>query len=130
MFEDAALARGREARHLQDGGYMSGALYLAGYVVECKLKALLGKMGKSFPRSGSSGHDLKGLWERAGLRYVDIVGFRREFLDYWSTSLRYTADIPPDHRPEDLLTGAHLLAGYVQRRIRNTKGRRRKPGAS
>jgi hypothetical protein len=130
MFEDAALARAREAHHLRDHGLMGGALYLSGYVIECRLKALLGKMGKSFPRSGRAGHDLIALWERAGLRYDDLSGFRKQFIDYWSTDLRYSGDIPASDRPEDLLAGAHSLAGYVQRRIRNTKGSRRKRGAS
>jgi hypothetical protein len=120
VFEDAARARATEANHLASGGHLCGAVYLAGYVVECKLKILLGKMGKRFPTSGRSGHDLIGLWEAAELRYEDLRGFKKAFLDYWNTSIRYSAVVSSEHRAEDLLRGAQDLAGYVSRRIRNT----------
>jgi hypothetical protein len=114
--------RATESHHLASGGYMSGALYLAGYVVECKLKILLQKMGKHYPTSGSSGHDLVALWDAAGLRYEDQQGFRRAFLDYWKTSLRYSAEISSPHSPEDLLKGARDLAGYVTKRTSGIRG--------
>jgi hypothetical protein len=105
---------------------MSGALYLAGYVVECKLKILLGKLGKRYPTSGRAGHDLVALWEAAGLRYEDMGGFRRAFIDYWSTDLRYSAHISSPHSPEDLLKGAQQLAAYVTKQITYTRGIKRR----
>jgi hypothetical protein len=125
VFEDAARARAREAHHLAAGGHMAGALYLAGYVVECKLKTLLQKMGKPFPAAGPAGHDLIGLWEAAGLRHQDMKGFRRAFLDYWNTSLRYSAVVTSEHDPEDLLRGAYELAAYVNRRTASIRSIRR-----
>lgn len=125
MFEDAALARARESRHLAEGGHMCGALYLAGYVVECRLKTLLSKMGKKVPKSGKAGHDLLGLWQEAGLRREDLSGFRRAFLDFWKTDMRYSATFKSEHSPEDLLGGARDLAGYVTKRISHSQGVRR-----
>jgi HEPN domain-containing protein len=122
VYEDAARERAREANHLAKGGYMSGALYLAGYVVECRLKALLQKMGKSFPAAGPSGHNLIGLWDAAGLRHQDLTGFCRAFIDYWNTSLRYSATVSSEHAPEDLLDGGHELAARVHRRTTNVRG--------
>jgi hypothetical protein len=55
VLEDAARARSQEANCLAKEGYPCGALYLAGYVVECRLKELLNKMGKPFPKSGPLG---------------------------------------------------------------------------
>ena len=122
MLEDAARARAREAHHLASGGHMSGALYLAGYVVECKLKILLNKMGKPYPSAGRAGHDLKGLWDAAGLRREDQSGFRRAFIEYWSTDLRYSAVVASTHAPEDLLQAAQDLAGYVTKRTTSIRG--------
>ncbi len=125
VLEDAARARAMEANCLASHGHLCGAIYLAGYVVECKLKILLNKMGKPFPRSGQAGHDLKGLWQAAGLRYEDITGLQRAFLDYWSTGTRYSATVESDHVAHDLLDAAQALAGYVTRRITYTQGPRR-----
>jgi hypothetical protein len=122
VFEDAARARAREAHHLASRGYMSGALYLAGYVVECKLKILLSKMGKPYPTAGRAGHDLKALWDAAGLRHEDRGGFRRAFIEYWSTDLRYSAVVSSIHAPEDLFRAAQNLAGYVTKRTESTRG--------
>lgn len=122
MLEDAVRARAAEANHLASGGYMSGALYLAGYVVECKLKILLNKMGKPYPTAGRPGHDLKALWDAAGLRREDQRGFRRAFIEYWSTDLRYSAVVSSVHAPEDLLRAAQELAGYVGKRTMSIRG--------
>lgn len=124
VFEDAARARASEANYLAGGGYLCGAVYLAGYVVECKLKILLSKLGKPFPTSGARGHDLRGLWDTAGLRHEDMKGFRRAFLDHWSTNMRYTSIIESEHSPHDLLRGAQELAGYVSMRIIYAQNRR------
>ncbi|QOV37202.1 HEPN domain-containing protein [Streptomyces ferrugineus] len=129
MLEDAARARQREAKLLQEHNQLCGAVYLVGYVVECKLKTLLNKKGKSFPRSGSAGHDLRGLWDAAGLRSQDLSGHKKAFMDTWTTSLRYSAKLPDGSSAEELLRGAQELASYVTSRIRyarphNRGGRR------
>jgi hypothetical protein len=90
-FEDAARARATEAACLDANGHTLGAIYLAGYVVECKLKTLLARMRRPFPRSGQQGHDLRALWDAAGLRSADLRGFKRAFMDYWNTGIRYSA---------------------------------------
>jgi hypothetical protein len=82
-------------------------------------------MGKKYPKAGRAGHDLVGLWQAAGLRHSDLSGFRRAFIDYWSTDLRYKATISSEHSVEDLLDGAQNLAGYITKRIANTRGVKR-----
>lgn len=123
MFEQAALAKARESNSLRANGHACCAVYLAGYVVECNLKALLAKQGKSFPRSGRGGHDLTALWNAAGFRARDLSGHRRQFIDYWSTALRYESVLPGGHDADNLLDGATQLASFVVRKLRNTSTR-------
>jgi hypothetical protein len=126
MFEEAAKARAAEVMTLEHNNHMCGAVYLAGYVVECKLKELLSKAGKSFPRTGSAGHDLKALWQDAGLRIDDLNGHRKVFIDTWNVSIRYSASLPAGHDAKELLKGARELAGMVAVRTRRTRDVRRR----
>jgi hypothetical protein len=130
VYEDAARIRATESAHLAAGGHLCGALYMAGYVVECKLKDLLSRSGIPFPRSGQAGHDLRGLWEAAGLRRTDLQGHKRAFLDYWNTSIRYSSQVDSPHDPADLLKGAMDLASMVNIRIRYARSSRRGGRAS
>ena len=62
-----------EARHLLQGGHASGAYYLAGYSVECAIKACIARKTEryEFPDlrtvSASYTHDLEKLIKVAGL---------------------------------------------------------------
>lgn len=125
MFEDAARLRAQEAKALEDAMLMCGAVYLAGYVVECKLKALLTRMGKSFPRGGSQGHNLLLLWDQAGLSSRTLSGHRKAFLDTWDTSLRYMSVTPSTCQDADLLAGARDLAAFVSTKIRYARSPRK-----
>jgi HEPN domain-containing protein len=74
----------REAKALLDAGLCDGAYYLAGYAVECALKACIAKATKrhEFPDKarvlGSYTHDLPELLRRADLERARI---ERERLD-------------------------------------------------
>lgn len=83
MFEEVARARARESALLRQHEHRCAAVYLAGYVVECRLKTLLHRQGKRFPQSGQTGHDLVGLWDTAGLRHKDLSGHKLEFIQFW-----------------------------------------------
>jgi hypothetical protein len=113
---------------LHEHDHLCGAIYLAGYVVECLLKTLLQRQGKRFVRSGAAGHDLLELWDFAGLRARDLRGHKHEFIQFWKTDLRYDANLPIDVDPVNLLRGGTELAGMVAIRIRHarpTRGKRR-----
>jgi hypothetical protein len=104
------------------------AIYLAGYVIECRLKTLLDRQGKKFPRSGSMGHDLIGLWDKAGLRHRDLTGHKLEFIQFWKTALRYQVTLPGEVDVDNLMQGGRELAGMVSIRIRYARpvrGRKR-----
>lgn len=72
-FQALANLRNVEARHLLSAGHYSGAYYLAGYTVECALKACIcrGIQPGVWPEKGFSNeihtHDLAKLLKFAGL---------------------------------------------------------------
>ena len=123
-FLEVAQERGKDASILKEKGRLLAAVYMAGYAVECKLKALLQKQGKRFPIGGQEGHNLRGLWEAAGLKLHDIQGYRRLFIEVWTTTLRYEHSLPSDADFDTLYQGSVELAGYVQKQIRYAKGKK------
>ncbi len=112
----AANERSTDAQRPFGAGRHCGAIYMAGYAVECRLKALLEGLGRNFPRAGASGHDLCRLWEAAGFRLRDLKGYRRDFVMTWSTDLRYRSDLPKGADADVLYRGAIELCGYLQTR--------------
>jgi len=72
--QSLARIRAAEAGYLRAGGHYAGAYYLAGYVVECALKACIAKTIRrhEFPDKkyidDSYTHDLERLIRLAGLR--------------------------------------------------------------
>ncbi|HLU32603.1 MAG TPA: hypothetical protein VKZ74_01080 [Natronosporangium sp.] len=124
-FEHAARSRAQEAACLAANGHLTGAVYLAGYVIECRLKAYLTFQNRPFPQSGARGHDLRALWEAAGFLAKDLSGFKRAFVDTWSTDIRYSTQLPSAHQPEDLLRAAQELAGFVAKRHAYRRCRRK-----
>jgi hypothetical protein len=123
-FLEVARERGVDASTLKREKRFLAATYMAGYAVECGLKALLQRTGKRFPTSGSEGHHLRGLWEAAGLKLDDIHGYSRLFMDVWTTTLRYEHSLPDGMDFESLYQGSIDLIGYIQKRIRGSKDKR------
>lgn len=117
MEEDfAAVAKSRrgDAGVLHQAGRQLAALYMAGYAVECSLKALLEVQKKPIPRSSrSGGHDLRTLWQASDLRARDLGEHGAKFVSYWTTSLRYQVDVPLNH--EELMKGAEVACTFLSR---------------
>ena len=72
-FQEIAVLRLRESRALLDAGFPDGAYYLAGYAVECALKACISKRTQEhdFPEKESDkyySHDLEKLLGFAKLK--------------------------------------------------------------
>jgi hypothetical protein len=96
---------------------------MAGYVIECALKAYLRKANIKFPTRGSAGHDIRGLWQRA-FKLSDLKdrdGHRTFFVDRWSTSMRYETDVPPGYDPRRLVQEARRLSGEIRQQIRKKR---------
>jgi HEPN domain-containing protein len=126
----AANERAADAEALLRGRADSiGSVYLAGYAIECCLKAYLRATRKPVPTRGSQGHNLTALWHACGFRKVDIAdahGCRTFYVEQWSTDLRY--EIALDYSSastSELVSAGRQLAGMIQQRIRRSARRRR-----
>ena len=116
-----AQERAVDARILADQGRSVAAVYLAGYAVECALKAYLQRIGRGFPTSGQAGHDLRELWRVSGFRLADLgdsQGNRTYFVERWNTGLRYNDTFDTVLDAGVLVEGAAQLVGWVQGQIR------------
>ena len=112
-----AQERAVDARTLYNQGRSVAAEYLAGYAVECSLKAYLQKVGRGFPTRGPAGHDLRELWKAARFRLADLgdsQGNRTYFIERWNTGLRYNDTLDTVLDAGVLVEGAAQLAGWVQ----------------
>ncbi len=91
-FQELALLRLKEAQVLLQHGCVEGAYYLAGYVVECALKACIAKLTKEFEFpdkdrvNQSHVHNLKKLIDVAGLnqKLLDRMREDNDFLGAWN----------------------------------------------
>lgn len=123
-----AELRVREAGILVKNGCYEGAYYLAGYAVECALKACIAKQIREhdFPDRkfilDSYTHDLEKLLSLSGLRDVHTreAAGARPFALYWaavrdwSEQDRYAVRIP-EHRARNLfLAVTHEQHGVLQ----------------
>lgn len=107
-FRSLSDVRLREAKALLDAGLFHGAYYLAGYAIECALKACICKQTRAddFPDKDRANrawvHDLERLVGVAGLSKAlqDEIdrspGFGRNWATVkdWSEETRYNVDVP------------------------------------
>jgi HEPN domain-containing protein len=119
-FYEVAHERSVDAHTLRCHGRPHAAIYMAGYAVECYLKAFLQRKGKKFPTSGREGHHLRDLWERTGFGLHTIAEHRRLFIHSWSTDLRYQTPSQTQLDYEALYQGAAGLISYLQTQIRRS----------
>jgi hypothetical protein len=101
-----------------------GCIYMAGYAIECSLKALLQSSSTPFPRHGQEGHNLRGLWEASGFRLSDLsdsTGAKTFFIQNWDTALRYELTCDSSLTMMELVDGAKHLTGWIQSRIRRKR---------
>lgn len=125
---EVAKERSQDARILSGGSRSLGAVYMAGYAIECYLKAYLQQNGIGQPPRGKEGHNLRGLWSAAGFRLSDLLdsdGNQTYFIDSWDTRLRYQTILDPGLSADGLVKGAQKLAGFIQKRLRTLVRRNR-----
>jgi HEPN domain-containing protein len=107
-FQKLAEMRIEEAKALLDLGHWSGAYYLAGYAVECGLKACIANLLKSevFPEKSFTDkcyvHDLDKLVVLAGLKSTRDADTAADpaLLDYWATVADWTEQSRYDEKDE------------------------------
>ena len=108
-----ALAGSRQRSH--------GAVYMAGFAIECSLKAYLQSHHLKFPTSGREGHNLKALWAAREFRLGDLndqTGHLTFFVTSWSTDIRYSASQADPVESTERVQAARALTGWIQTRVR------------
>jgi len=121
-----ARERGADAEAmLPERATSIGPVYMAGYAIECSIKAYLQKAGIPRPASGRDGHNLRGLWKAAGFRLSDLkdpYGHKSFFVETWTTDLRYQRQCPDSAEDsEALLKAAKELVGWLNAAIKRTR---------
>jgi len=128
MFYRAAKQRFSDAELLLKHGRTTGAVYLAGYGVECILKSLL---LSSTPDSrqqqlvdrfrGQFGHDLKSLMQEfkrtTGVSASAEIGRTLLRVYTWSTKLRYSPGSLKPSLSEEFLRDAARIITWADERI-------------
>jgi len=127
-YYQAAKQRFEDARYLLEGERTTGAIYLAGYCIECMLKALILsqlaeakrlEMLSSF--HGSKAHDYD--WLKA--RYFEIGGppFSKDvakafaYVNTWAVEIRYKAGTSNYGDAKTFLDSAELIMDWADGRM-------------
>ncbi|RMD96669.1 MAG: HEPN domain-containing protein [Bacteroidetes bacterium] len=122
---NVAASRGADADTLSKGKRWVGAIYMAGYAIECALKAYLHHRGINRP-SGAEGHNLKALTKRTRLKYHNVIKEDAFFFDNWSVDLRYEEALPPHWKDvENRVNSAKRVVGRLKAIIKRQQKRRR-----
>lgn len=128
-WKDVAMERAADASVIADARPLSAASpYLAGYCVECALKAYLHRRGIPFPSHGPEGHNLRGLWRRSGFRLSDLkdrAGAKSFFIEAWDASMRYETVVDSDLTSRELVDGAKQLTSWLLTQLRRHRRRNR-----
>jgi HEPN domain-containing protein len=126
-FHRVALQRFGDAEILQANDRTTGAMYLAGYAVECVLKALLlahvpagrhGRLVESF--RGKIGHSFEWLAQelrRRGVRFPAEVLRSLRRVNSWSTDLRYNAGKQKLSETRAFLDATVQVVQWVERKL-------------
>jgi len=127
-FFRCALQRREEADVLFESGYNTGAIYLAGYCVECILKALIlantphaqqAKVLDLF--RGAKAHDYNQLkaWnrERGGPPPPSSVNPSFTLVESWSTALRYSTESLKEEDAQEFLDAVDAIMEWASGRF-------------
>jgi hypothetical protein len=129
LFYRCALRRFEEANILRKADKLTtGAVYLAGYSIECMLKALiLNGLSKSKQEDmlntfrGSKAHDFGWLREQyllnGGARFPPNVSANFTLVNEWSTDLRYVPKNLTAQEIDDFLMAATVIMKWIDGRI-------------
>ena len=116
-----AEGRGRDAQAIFENEPASiGSVYMAGYVIECSLKAYILKaynagLSKTEVRKI---HNLRSLLQDANLRPSDLSlsdAAKTFYFSQWTPNFRYYSTLEGGYGMEDLLRGASSVGKYIRR---------------
>ncbi|QEH38727.1 HEPN domain protein [Aquisphaera giovannonii] len=128
LFYRCAYGRCDEAQVLLRAGYTTGAVYLAGYTVECILKALIlnavppGRVTEVLQLfRGNHAHDfewLKALYRRhQGATLPPDVRRAFTLVNEWSTDMRYSPEHMRGADAERFLSGVDAILKWAEERM-------------
>lgn len=113
-----AYQRHEEAQVLLRAEYTTGAVHLAGYGVECVLKALLLDVLRSF--RGVRAHEFGWLRSRyltsGGTRFPADVARHFTLVNDWSTDLRYAPSTIRSPEAEEFLASVRVIIRWADGR--------------
>ena len=125
LFARAAAARLADARLLLVGGRPHGAIYLAGYAIECGLKSLLIERTPAGQRPatlasfrGVAAHDFDWLRRRLAERGVALPGDVAEAMitvREWGVGMRYRPEEGNSAEAERFLRQTSIILTWTQR---------------
>jgi HEPN domain-containing protein len=128
LFHRCAIQRFRESEVLFEAGYTTGAVYLAGYGIECVLKALVltatpaslrPNTLKSF--RGNKAHDYEWLRSKylvtGGARFPAEITRHFTLVNDWSTDLRYNPQSVRADEAEEFLGSAAAIIRWAEGRL-------------
>ena len=119
-FKRLSIVRLREARSLLRAGHYDGAYYLAGYVVECAIKACIARDTKryDFPdknrANASWNHNLAALALTARLDVQQEIKSDPQFGSNWATVKDWTEE--SRYRKNDSAQAREIIAAITDRR--------------
>jgi hypothetical protein len=128
-YRRAAINRYDDAESLYRAGRSTGAIYMAGYAVECMLKVLVLSMiplaGQAeFAKQtflGSGGHDFEFLrttyLERGGARFPAEIAKGFTLVSGWSTELRYDPSEIRDGEAQRFLVAVKGIMAWTKGRV-------------
>lgn len=127
-FYRCALQRHEDALILLLASHTTGAVYLAGYGVECILKALvldgltpLERQAMLDSFRGSRAHDFQWLRDKyllnRGSRFPPNVSEAFTLVKDWSTDMRYQPESLKRDEAESFLTAAEIIIDWADERF-------------
>lgn len=128
LFYRCAYLRFEEAQVLMRAGYTTGAVYLAGYSVECMLKAMAlatappsQRMGIRRSFRGHKAHEYEWLrslyFMHGGPRFPREINRHFTLVNDWSTDLRYSPRSVRADEAEAFLASAAAIIQWSDGRI-------------
>ncbi len=127
-FFRAAKERLNDAEHLLEfkPARTTGAIYLAGYAVECAMKALIlnaepksrhGETLKYF--RGAKAHNFDWLrdelYKRSKTMFPEEIQESFEVLNFWGTDIRYVPKTFDADEAQDFLTATKIVLAWAER---------------
>ena len=123
-FRDVGRWRWEDATTLLDEGRFNGAIYLAGYAIECHLKfAVCKRKGLTYLPAEFEVHDWDNLVDAAGLENdvkseVKIATIYSTLADAWGPALRYRTRAFPSTEATRLYKAMEKLYLFLNQAVR------------